>query len=69
MMECICIAIAVVTTKKIKIGEGNLERENVKSLSNSVTKICNQEIRYGFYFCPSLISLLNFAFSRSVLVK
>jgi len=29
------------TTKKTKISEGYLVRENVKSLSNSVTKFCD----------------------------
>jgi len=30
------------TTKKTKISEGYLVRENVKSLSNSVIKVCDQ---------------------------
>ena len=38
------------TTKKTKISEGNLVRENMKSLSNSVTKFCDQGIYEGFYF-------------------
>jgi len=38
------------TTKKTKISEGNLVRENMKSLSNSVTKFCDQKIYEGFYF-------------------
>ena len=38
------------TAKKSKYCEGNLERENVKSLSNSVTKFCDQGICEGFYF-------------------
>jgi len=38
------------TTKKTKISEGNLVRENVKSLSNSVTKFCDQEICEEFQF-------------------
>jgi len=40
----------VVTTKKTKISEGYLVRENVKSLSNSVTKFCDQGISEKFYF-------------------
>jgi hypothetical protein len=39
-----------VTTKKTKISEENLVRENMKSLSNSVTKFCDQGICEGFYF-------------------
>jgi len=38
------------TTKKTKISEGYLVRENVKSLSNSVTKFCDQEICEEFHF-------------------
>jgi len=38
------------TTKKIKISEGYLVRENVKSLSNSVTKFCDQGICEEFHF-------------------
>ena len=38
------------TTKKTKISEGNLERENMKFLSNSLTKFCDQGICEGFYF-------------------
>jgi len=41
---------ALDTTKKTKISEGYLVRENVKSLSNSVTKFCDQEICEEFYF-------------------
>jgi len=33
--------IRAATTKKTKISEENLVRENVKSLSNSVTKFCD----------------------------
>jgi len=36
--------------KKTKISEGYLVRENVKSLSNSVTKFCDQGICEKFYF-------------------
>jgi len=39
-----------ITTKKTKISEGYLVRENVKSLSNSVTKFCDQGICEEFYF-------------------
>jgi len=39
-----------ITTKKTKISEGYLVRENVKFLSNSVTKFCNQEICEEFHF-------------------
>jgi len=39
-----------ITTKKTKISEGNLVRENVESLSNSVTKFCDQEICEEFQF-------------------
>ena len=39
-----------VTTKKTKISEGYLVRENVKSLSNSVTKFCDQGICEEFHF-------------------
>jgi hypothetical protein len=49
----------IFTTKKAEISEGNLVRENVKSLSNSVTKFCDQGICEEFYFFrhkfPSLI--------------
>ena len=38
------------TTKKTKISEGYLVRENVKSLSNSVTKFCDQKICEEFHF-------------------
>jgi len=38
------------TTKKTKISEGYLVRENVKSLSNSVTKFFDQEICEEFHF-------------------
>ena len=38
------------TTKKTKISEGYLMRENVKSLSNSVTKFYDQGICEEFYF-------------------
>jgi len=38
------------TTKKTKISEGYLVRENVKSLSNSVTKFCDQRICEKFHF-------------------
>jgi len=38
------------TTKKTKISEGYLVRENVKSFSNSVTKFYDQEICEEFYF-------------------
>jgi len=38
------------TTKKTKISEGYLVRENVKSLSNSVTKFCDQGICEEFHF-------------------
>jgi len=38
------------TTKKTKIREGYLVRENVKSLSNSVTKFCDQGICEEFHF-------------------
>ena len=38
------------TTKKTKISEGYLVRENVKSLSNSVTKFCEQGICEEFHF-------------------
>ena len=40
----------VFTTKKTKISEGYLARENVKSLSNSVTKFCDQGICEEFHF-------------------
>jgi len=36
--------------KKTKISEGYLVRENVKSLSNSVTKFCDQGICEEFHF-------------------
>jgi len=39
-----------VTTKKTKISEGYLVRKNVKSLSNSVTKFCDQGICEEFHF-------------------
>jgi len=51
------------TTNKTKISERYLVRENVKSLSNSVTKFCDQ----GILFFPSRISLANFAFSSCVM--
>jgi len=35
------IILTNATTKKTKISEGYLVRENVKSLSNSVTKFCD----------------------------
>jgi len=38
------------TLKKTKISEGNLVRENMKSLSNSVTKFCDQIFFEEFYF-------------------
>jgi len=38
------------TTKKAKIREGILERENVKSLYDSVTKFYDQRICERFYF-------------------
>ena len=38
------------TTKKTKISEGYLVRENVKSLSNFVTKFCDQGICEEFHF-------------------
>ena len=38
------------TTTKTKISEGYLVRENVKSLSNSVTKFCDQGICEEFHF-------------------
>jgi len=38
------------TAKKIKISEGYLVRENVKSLSNSVTKFYDQKICEEFHF-------------------
>ena len=38
------------TTKKTKISEGNLERKNMKSLSNSVTKFYDEEISETFHF-------------------
>jgi len=40
----------VTTTKKTKISEGYLVRENVKSLSNFVTKFCDQGICEEFHF-------------------
>jgi len=40
----------LLTTKKTKISEGYLVRENVKSLSNSVTKFCDQGICADFHF-------------------
>jgi len=36
--------------KKTKISEGYLVRENVKFLSNSVTKFCDQGICEEFHF-------------------
>jgi len=48
------------TTKKTKISEGNIEMENLKFLSNSITKFCDQRICEGFYF-----SVANFAFPSS----
>jgi len=42
--------ISNITTKKTKISEGSLVRENVKSLSNSVTKFCDQGICEEFHF-------------------
>ncbi|KEH16354.1 hypothetical protein MTR_0219s0100 [Medicago truncatula] len=39
-----------ITTKKTKISEGYLVRENMKSLSNSVTKFCDQGICEEFHF-------------------
>jgi len=39
-----------ITTKKTKISEGYLVRENVKFLSNSVTKFCDQGICEEFHF-------------------
>jgi len=38
------------TTKKIKISEGYLVRENVKSFSNFVTKFYDQGICEEFHF-------------------
>jgi len=40
----------IATTKKTKISEGYLVRENVKSLSNSVAKFCDQGICEEFHF-------------------
>jgi len=45
-----CCLINPSTTKKAKISEGYLVRENVKSLSNSVTKFCDQGICEEFHF-------------------
>jgi len=41
--------IQIFTTKKTKISEGYLVRENVKSLSNSVTKFYDQAICEEFH--------------------
>jgi hypothetical protein len=41
---------STITTKKAKISEGNFERENMKSLSNSVIKFCDQRICEEIYF-------------------
>ena len=38
------------TTKTTNISEGNLVRENMKSLSNFVTKFYDQRICERFYF-------------------
>jgi len=38
------------TTEITKISEGYLVRKNVKSLSNSVTKFCDQGICEEFHF-------------------
>jgi len=48
-----------------KTSEGNLERENMKSLSNSVTKFYDQKICKRFLFFPSPISLPDLAFPSS----
>jgi len=70
-----------ITTKKTKISEVYLVRENVKSLSNSVTKFCDQEICEEFHFFRHLFSLLillflvvytrfnNSAFLKALLVQ
>jgi len=42
--------ISPYTTKKTKLSEGYLVRENMKSLSNSVTKFCDQGICEEFHF-------------------
>jgi len=42
--------VSTLTTKKTKISEGYLVRENVKSLSNFVTKFCDQGICEEFHF-------------------
>jgi len=42
--------VSIHTTKKTKISEGYLVRENVKSLSNSVTNFCDQGICEEFHF-------------------
>ena len=56
----------IFTTKKTKISEGYLVREDVKSLSNSVTKFCDQGICDEFHFIrhyfPSLILLFLIVF-------
>jgi len=44
------VTLCAYTTKKTKISEGYLVRENVKSLSNSVTKFCDQGICEEFHF-------------------
>jgi len=50
--ECFLLRMLmdIFTTKKTKISEGYLVRENVKSLSNSVTKFCDQRICEEFHF-------------------
>jgi len=56
-----------ITAKKTKISEGNLAKENMKSLSNFVTKFCDQGLCEILFF-PSLTSLTNFAFPSSICV-
>jgi len=50
------------TTKKTKISEGYLVRENVKSFSNSVTKFCDQGICEEFHFFRHKFSSLILLF-------
>ena len=47
---CSVIISLLYTTKKTKISEGYLVRENVKSLSHSVIKFCDQGICEEFHF-------------------
>jgi len=50
VIKLIFLSFGKFTTKKTKISDGYLVRENVKSLFNSVTKFCDQEICEEFHF-------------------